>query len=80
MINAFGRLSAWFGALSVSDKIALIGVGAVVIGICVAILAWLYPRKPRGEKHGHFKRSFEPNLRTRLLEKVQKERVGLTWG
>jgi len=49
MINAFGRLSAWFGALSVSDKIALIGVGAVVIGIRVAILAWLDSRKPRGK-------------------------------
>lgn len=75
MINAFGRLSAWFGALSVSDKIALIGVGAVVIGIYVAVLAWLYPRKPRGEKRGHFKRSFEAGLRARLLEKVQQERV-----
>jgi len=65
MTNALGRLSAWMGALSVGDKIAL-------IRIVIAVPAWLYPRKPRGGKHG---RSLEADLRARLLETVQKKRV-----
>lgn len=71
MIAEFsGHFSHWFGSLSTNDKIALVGVLVAIVGVYFTAT-----RNPKLNTSQSSTPPLDPDLRLRLLDKVQSERV-----